>query len=208
MRQGVWRGFLLVALIIGALAMGTAQAAAPYTDAQGRFAFTMPDGYLQETSPQVPASASIALFSSPGLPGARFNVTTVDDPANAQANLDDLTAQTVQQLAQGFPDIELWTQGIVNAKVGSADAREYVFRGTPSDTQSRVRGAMLVALKGTTAYTILFTANDGDFDKMADQCTSVLSTFAFTGEQPAAAGSGNIPTGPTATPRNIITGGG
>ncbi len=208
MRHGVWKSFLLVALIVGAMVMGTAQAATPYTDAQGRFAFAMPDGYVQEMSPQVPPGASTAIFSSPGLPGARFNVTTVDDPSNAQANLDDLTGQTLQQLAQALPDITLWTQGIVTAKVGSADAREYVFRGTVPNTQSRVRGAMLVTLKGTTAYTILFSANDGDFDKMADQCTPVLATFAFTGEQPAAAESGNIPTGPTATPRNIITGGG
>jgi len=208
MRHGVWKWFLLVALIVGVMAMGTAQAAAPYADGQGRFAFTMPDGYVQEMSPQVPTGVSTANFSSPGLPGARFNVTTVDDPSNAQASLDDLTGQTLQELSQAFPDITLWTQGIVNAKVGSADAREYVFRGTVPNTQSRVRGAMLVALKGTTAYTILFSANDGDFDKMADQCTPVLATFAFTGEQPAAAGAGNVPTGPTATPKNIITGGG
>ena len=208
MRHGVWKSFLLVALIVGAIAMGTAQAATPYTDAQGRFAFATPDGYAQEASPQVPPGASTAIFSSPGLPGARFNVTAVDDPSNAQANLDDLTGQTLQQLAQALPDITLWTQGIVTAKVGSADAREYVFRGTVPNTQLRVRGTMLVALKGTTAYTILFSANDGDFDKMADQCTPVLATFAFTGEQPAAAGSSNIPTGPTATPRNVITGGG
>ncbi len=206
MRHGVWKAFLLVGLLAGVFAMSTAQAAMPYMDPQGRFSFTIPDGYAQETmSPQAPAGVTVAIFSTQALPGARFTLTTVDDPANTQTTVDVLTAQTLQQLTQGIniPDIEVSTQGIFPLRVGSADAREYVFRGTVPGTTTKVRGAMVVALKGTVAYSILFTSLDGDFNTMADQCTPVLATFAFAGEQASGTGAIVLPAGPTATPKNI-----
>jgi len=203
--RGVWKGFLLIALLAGVFAMSTAQAAMPYTDPQGRFSFTVPDGYTQEMSPQAPAGATVAIFSTQSPAGARFTLTTVDDPTNAQTSVDILTAQTLQQLAQGFniPDVEVSTQGIFPIKVGSADAREYVFRGTVPGTTTKVRGAMVVALRGTVAYSTLFTSLDADFNTMADQCTPVLATFAFAGEQASGTGAIVLPAGPTATPKNI-----
>lgn len=195
---------MLVLLIAGVFAMGSTQAATPYMDTQGRFSFTAPDGYAQQVVGPLPPGLSVAAFSSQTVAGASFYISAVEDPANGKSNPDDIAALTIEQLAKGYPDMQLWTNGIIPAQIGGVEGRQYVFRATSPTRNAKVRGAILVTLRGNTAYTLSFSAGDGDFDKLADECTPMLASFAFAGMQPAGAGmTGAVPTGPTATPRNL-----
>ena len=198
MRRRVWQGFMLMVIVAGVFAMGSAQAAAPYTDPQGRFSFTVPDGFAQQ---MVGAQAgNVAVFTSQTMQGAGFYVSAQNDPANAKSNLDDLTALTLQALSTRYPNIEIWSNGIIPAQVGGVEGRQYVYRAQSTGTNALFRGAIIVALKDSTAYTFAFSAGDGDFDRMADQATPVLATFAFTGMQPSAPGTGGVPNGPIVQP--------
>lgn len=199
----VWQGLVLVLVIAGMGAMGSTRAATPYMDPQGRFSFTAPDGYVQQQVGQLPAGVSVAAFGSESTAGARFVISTVTAPENAMSNADDLAAITIEQLAKGYQDMEIWSNGIVPAQVGGVEGRQYVYRATSPNSSVKVRGAIMVALRGDTSYSLSFFAGDGDFDKLADDCTPMLATFAFAGAQPASMGAGAVPTGPTATPRNL-----
>lgn len=198
MRRRVWQGFVLAVIVASVCAMGTTQAATPYTDPQGRFSFTVPDGFAQQMVGG--PAGSVAVFTSQTMQGAGFYVSAQDDPANAMSNLDDLTALTLQALATRFPNIEIWSNGVVPAQVGGVEGRQYVYRAKSPSTDALFRGAIIVTLKGSTAYTFAFSAGDGDFDRMADQATPVLATFAFAGMQPGTPGTGAVPNGPIVQP--------
>ncbi len=205
MRRRVWQGFVLAVIVAGVCAMGSTQAATPYTDPQGRFSFTLPDGFAQQMVG--PQAGNVAVFTAQTMQGAGFYISSQDDPTNAKSNLEDLTALTLQALATRYPDIQLWSNGVVPAQVGGLEGRQYVYRAKSPTTNAMFRGAIIVTLKGSTAYTFAFAAGDGDFDRMADQATPVLATFAFAGMEPSVTGSAgvpagavSVPTGPTATP--------
>lgn len=181
MRYGVWKS-LIVAMLLAICTVSTvAHAAAPWADPQGRFSFTLPDGYKQGPTLPVPEGATGFQFVTTTPPGINFNIVSVDDPTNPQAGLTSLAVATTGELQQLFPDVTFGSEGILTIQVGGQEARQYTYYATVPNQNIRIRGVVVVALRGNTAYTLVFTARDENAQILTDTFGAIISSFKWNG---------------------------
>ncbi len=180
MTVGVWkRSFLMVALSLCLMSTVAQAATTPYSDPAGRFALVIPDGYQQGVPLAVPDGATGVQFVSAVGPGINFNVVTADDPMNSQAGLDQLSLAATAEVQQLLTDVQFGQDGLVLINFGGQNARQFTYVGTAPNSGVRVRGTIVVALRGNTSYSLAFTARDENAPILAEKSAAVISSFNF-----------------------------
>lgn len=160
---------VMLMMMIGAFAVPVA-AATTYTDSQQRFSFTVPNGYTPTTA-QLTAPVVVGFVaSSPA--GANFTVQVRD----ATQTLDAVTAEFQKRYATGA-DSQPGPNGITSLTLGGQPARQFDYFTNAQGTRFHI--SQIVVINGKALYILTFTAQEGDYDALIGQTSSVLSSFTF-----------------------------
>jgi hypothetical protein len=189
------------------LFMAAAVSAATYSDPQGRYSFTIPEGWQPGTLPpnsNIPqAIAPGGIFTAPSpLVG---NVNTVTSSVPPGSVLDQIVTQVRASLAQALPGFEQGAPNLVNATLGGQPALQYDYFVAPQGSP-RLHGQQTVTLQNNAVYIVTITAAENDYTTVTKQAQVVLDSFKF-GAAPATGTSttGTATTG-TATAGTTTTG--
>ncbi|MGI8691005.1 MAG: hypothetical protein ACR2M3_20690 [Thermomicrobiales bacterium] len=142
-----------------------------YTDPQGRFTLMVPQGWRVEQS-----SAGIDFQAAPSsaLRGA-FQIAA--EEVGTGITLDDYATSTMDGIKQTVTNYQDLQGGIQQTTLAGQPARRFDF--TAQDGTTNLRAAVIVVMKGTTAYGFLIAAAPADFDAVFAQAKQFLDTFAF-----------------------------
>ncbi|MHB8647701.1 MAG: hypothetical protein ACYDAR_18120 [Thermomicrobiales bacterium] len=157
---------------------GTARTGTPaglvgnlYTDPQGRFTLTMPQGW----SIQQAASASIDFEAAPAALRGAFQIAAQD--VGTGITLDDYATGTMNSIMQNLTSFQPVQGGIQQTTIAGMPARRFDFTG--QDGTTNLRAAVFVVKNGTTAYGFLIAADPADFDAVFAQAQQFIDTFTF-----------------------------
>lgn len=142
-----------------------------YTDPQGRFTLMVPQGWRVQ-----PASAGIDFEAAPSsaLRGA-FQIAAED--VGTGITVDDYATGTMDSIKQTITNYQDVQGGIQQTTIAGQSARRFDFTG--QDGTTNLRAAIIVVMRGTTAYGFLIAAPPEDFDVVFAQAKQFLDTFAF-----------------------------
>lgn len=182
-RYGWWKALIFVALL-GLCAVGPVAAqGTTYADPQGRFTFTVPSGWQQQSLPpntNLPAGTAIgAVFSAAAPLNGNFNVVTVAVPAGV--SLDQVVTQSRAGVAQSLPGYQEVAGGIQNLTVGGQPARRYDYLLSPPQAGT-LHGAQVITMQANTIYVITFTAAENDFNTFFQQGATALNSLTLKGD--------------------------
>jgi hypothetical protein len=162
---------LMALVLLTGIGIAPVVAATTYTDPQGRFSFSVPDGYTpvqaQLTAPVV------AGFVSPDPGGANFTVQVRE----ATGTLDAATAELQKRYATGT-DSQPGSGGIQPLTLGGVPAQRFDYFTNAQG--SRFHIMLVVSITGGAQYILTFTAQEAGYDALISQTGIVLSSFAFT----------------------------
>ncbi len=163
------------------ISAGSARAGTPpglngnaYTDPQGRFTLTVPQGWRV----QQPSSTDIDFQAAPGTASAlrgAFQIAAED--VGTGITLDDYATSTMDSIKQTVSNYRDIQNGIQQTTIGGQPARRFDFTG--QDGTTNLRAAIVVVKKGTTAYGFLIAAPPEDFDAVFSQAKQFIDSFAF-----------------------------
>ena len=180
-RHGWWKILVIVALL-GVCSISAVEAAGTYTDPQGRFSFTIPDGWQQGSPPQgtnlPPGTMLGGVFNAAAPLNANFNIVTVSVPSGV--DIGQIAIQSRAGVAQSIPGYQEGPGGIQSLTVAGQPARRYDYFFTVAQA-SRLRGAQVITMQANTVYVLTFTAAENDFNTFFQQAGTALNSFAFTG---------------------------
>lgn len=160
------------------ISAGSARAGTPaglvgntYTDPQGRFKLTVPQGWKVQ-----PPTSGIDFEAAPSsaLRGA-FQIAA--EEIGTGISLDDYATSTMDSIKQTVTNYQDLQGGIQQTTLAGLPARRFDF--TAQDGTTNLRAAVIVVVKGTTAYGFLIAAPPGDFDAVFAQAKQFIDTFAF-----------------------------
>jgi hypothetical protein len=154
---------------------GTASAATVYTDPQGRFSFTVPDGYQQTPIPPQQQGPVVARFASMTIDGLMIVQIQGMEP---NATLDLKTAAG-QNTASKFPGSQLLTSVPLETTVAGQAARQYEWLVPQNGTQYHVLSVNTV--RDGQFYTINIQIAAQNYAANIDQAKTFVNTFAFLG---------------------------
>ncbi len=181
---------LIIALASLCMAVSVS-AATNYTDPQGRYSFTAPDGWQAGSLPpgsNIPQDvAPGGIFTAPAPLNGNFNVVAATVPSGI--SLDTVATQSRAGVAQSVPGYQEIPGGIQRAAIGGQAGARYDYFLTVQGT--KLHGAQILALQGTTAYILTFTAAENDFNAVIGQGATILSSFKVGG---TGGGSAMLPT--------------
>ncbi|MDQ2786538.1 MAG: hypothetical protein M3Y58_16220 [Chloroflexota bacterium] len=142
-----------------------------YTDPQGRFMLMVPQGWRVQ-----PSSAGIDFEAAPSsaLRGA-FQIAA--EEVGTSITLDDYATSTMDGIKQTVTNYQDLQGGIQQTTIAGQPARRFDF--TAQDGTTDLRAAVIVVMKGTTAYGFLIAAAPADFDAVFAQAKQFIDTFAF-----------------------------
>ncbi len=142
-----------------------------YTDPQGRFTLMVPQGWRVQ-----PVSAGIDFQAAPSsaLRGA-FQIAA--EEVGTSITLDNYATSTMDSIKQTVTNYQDLQGGIQQTTIAGQPARRFDF--TAQDGTTNLRAAVIVVMKGTTAYGFLIAAAPADFDAVFAQAKQFLDTFAF-----------------------------
>ncbi|MCA1725293.1 MAG: hypothetical protein LC748_13795 [Thermomicrobia bacterium] len=143
-----------------------------YTDPQGRFTLTVPQGWRVQQN----VTTGIDFEAAPPttLRGA-FQIATED--VGTTTTLDNYATSTMDGIKQTVTNYQDVLGGIQQTTIAGMPARRFDFTGQDGTTD--LRAAVLVVVKGTTAYGFLIAAAPADFDAVFAQAKQFIDTFAF-----------------------------
>ena len=183
---------LLIALALTPVFAPAVHAAEPFTDPEGRFTFTYPDGYEQLTQQEIrqmvragaslvgisgAATASNAIVIVLRDPVTMANVSVGASPlGGSQTNVDEGAEQLTKAYAS-IPGFMLDPAGIETLTVAGEDARSYGYSVSLGGIEAR--GKQIIFIHDGTAYFVTFSALASDFDRFFDEMREVLDTFTF-----------------------------
>ncbi len=170
MRTRAWWVALIGVMVALCMVTSVSAATTTYTDPQGRFSFTVPDGYRKTDS----AGALVAYYS-PTYAGANVNVGAANGVA--EANLDDTAAAILKTLKDTFKDFQAGPNGVQSATVAGKPARRYEYTATVGDVHGH--GVQYLVVNGSTGYFITLTASDADFAGFVKESMIILDSFTF-----------------------------
>lgn len=177
---------MVVALVaLSFMAVAPVSAASTFTDAQGRFSFTVPDGYAP--LPDFVKPPVVAAFTSTNPPGPNFTVQVRD----ARGTLDVVVANLRQEYITG-PGATAGANP-QSFTLGGQPAQRYDFFQTTDN--SRFHIAQVMTIKDASLYLLTFTAQEQSYDTLLSQTAIVLSSFSFGGTPSAAPAPGAKPGG-------------
>jgi len=154
--------------------VGAVPARAVYTDPQGRFSFTVPDGYHQIPNP--PQSAIIVAFAPPIISGGISLTIQGMEPG---ATLDQKTEVT-QKAASKLPDAKPLTILPVATRGAGEPARQFEFLDTENGGR-RYHSLAVTTVHGTDFYTLSIQLEEKDFAANVEQAKVFINTFTFLG---------------------------
>jgi hypothetical protein len=142
-----------------------------YTDPQGRFRLMVPSGWSVQ-----PASSGIDFEAAPSsaLRGA-FQIAA--EEVGTGITIDDYATGTMDSIKQTITNYQDVQGGIQQTTIAGQTARRFDFTG--QDGTTNLRAAIIVVMRGTTAYGFLIAAPPEDFDAVFAQAKQFLDTFAF-----------------------------
>jgi hypothetical protein len=142
-----------------------------YTDPQGRFTLKVPQGWSVQ-----PASEGIDFEAAPSsaLRGA-FQIAAED--VGTGITIDDYATGTMDSIKQTITNYQDVQGGIQQTTIAGQPARRFDFTG--QDGTTNLRAAIIVVMRGMTAYGFLIAAPPEDFDAVFAQAKQFLDTFAF-----------------------------
>lgn len=142
-----------------------------YTDPQGRFTLKVPQGWTVQ-----PASSGIDFEAAPSsaLRGA-FQIAAED--VGTGITIDDYATGTMDSIKQSISNYQDVQGGIQQTTIAGQSARRFDFTG--QDGTTNLRAAIIVVMRGMTAYGFLIAAPPEDFDAVFAQAKQFLDTFAF-----------------------------
>ncbi len=142
-----------------------------YTDPQGRFTLTVPQGW------QVQAASSGIDFEAAPSSALRGAFQIAAEEVGTGITIDDYATGTMDSIKQTVTNYQDVQGGIQQTTVAGLPARRFDFTG--QDGTTNLRAAIIVVMKGTTAYGFLIAAAPQDFDAVFAQAKQFLDTFAF-----------------------------
>ena len=142
-----------------------------YTDPQGRYTLTIPQGWrVQSTN-----GMDIDFQAAPtGLQGA-FQIAAED--VGTGITIDDYATGTVNSIKSSVTSYMPIQGGIQQTTISGMPARRFDFSG--KDGTTPLRAAVFVVKKDTVAYGLLILAAPADFDAVFAQAKQFIDTFAF-----------------------------
>ena len=142
-----------------------------YTDPQGRFTLMVPQGWRVQS-----ASSGIDFEAAPSsaLRGA-FQIAA--EQVGTGITIDDYATGTMDSIKQTITNYQDVQGGIQQTTIAGQSARRFDFTG--QDGTTNLRAAIIVVMRGTTAYGFLIAAPPEDFDAVFAQAKQFLDTFAF-----------------------------
>jgi hypothetical protein len=141
-----------------------------YTDPQGRFTLTIPQGWRV----QITNGANVDFEATPNALRGAFQIAAEDVGATT---VDDYATSTMDSIKQSVTNYQDVQGGIQQMTVGGLPARRFDFTG--QDGTTNLRAAVIVVEKGTTAYGFLIAAAPEDFDAVFAQAKQFIDSFAF-----------------------------
>ncbi len=141
-----------------------------YTDPQGRFTLTIPQGWRV----QLTGGTTVDFEATPNALKGAFQIAAEDVGA---MTIDDYATGTMNGIKQTITNYQDAQSGIQQLTVGGQPARRFDFTG--QDGTTNLRAAVIVVKQGTTAYGILIAADPADFDTVFAQAKQFIDTFAF-----------------------------
>ena len=142
-----------------------------YTDPQGRFKMTIPQGWRVQTT----NGMDVDFEATPAALKGAFQIAAED--VGAGVTLDDYAIGTMDSIKGSISSFQSLQGGIQEATISGMPARRFDFSGTDGTTD--VRAAVFVVKKGTTAYGFLIAADPADFDAVFAQAKQFIDSFAF-----------------------------
>lgn len=143
-----------------------------FTDPQGRYTFTVPQGWrVQAADP----NAGIDFQAAPVTLRGAFQIAA--EEVGTGITIDDYATGTMASIQSSVTNYQSVSNGVQQVMVGGLPGRRFDFTGT--DTGSTLRAAVFVVKKGTTAYGFLIAATPEDFDAVFAQAKQMIDTFAF-----------------------------
>lgn len=163
----------------GTTAAGTGRAGTPagvagnmYTDPQGRYSFTIPQGWRI----QQPSDTTIDIQAAP--PSSLQGILQIaSDSIVTGTSLDDYVNSTMSDLKSGLPNYQTVPNSVQNLTIGGLDARRFDFTGSQSGTN--LKGAVFIVRKGQNAYVLLVAAIARDFDTVLAQARITVDSFTL-----------------------------
>ncbi|MGI8854505.1 MAG: hypothetical protein ACR2JW_02025 [Thermomicrobiales bacterium] len=141
-----------------------------YTDPQGRFTLTIPQGWRVQNA----SGTTIDFEATPNALKGAFQIAAEDVGA---MTIDDYATGTMDGIKQTITNYQDVQGGIQQLTVGGQPARRFDFTG--QDGTTNLRAAVIVVKQGTTAYGILIAADPADFDAVFAQAKQFIDSFAF-----------------------------
>ena len=182
-RYGWWKTLIFVALLGLCAVSPVAAQGTIFADPQGRFTFTVPSGWQQQSLPpntNLPAGTAVGAVFSAAVPlNGNFNVVTVAVPAGV--SLDQVATQSRAGVAQSLPGYQEVAGGIQNLTVGGQPARRYDYLLSPPQAGT-LHGAQVITMQANTVYVITFTAAENDFNTFFQQGATALNSLTLKGD--------------------------
>jgi len=172
MKRQMARAWVLVVLAMCCL-IPMVHAASVYTDPQGWFSLTVPDGFTRTSSELLPQ------FTSESPVVAVFNVAV--RPTTAGLTLDELTTQLTEQLpdvlGELFDDVQVAPNGSQTTTLGGQSARSLSLIATTSDLQ--LRFTVIYTIAGGNLYAFTYGGLEEDFTAVQQEIAPVIASFKF-----------------------------
>jgi len=183
MRSRLFGLLVFLALLVTGLPT-TVQAADPFTDAQGRFTFTIPaeltvdDRYTGQGGNGAAISAVLVPTMPPDSQTFGNNVNVVVQSLEGMSITPDaLGARALTSLLGALPTATPDGKGFQSLTVGGLPAQRYGYLATVSGLV--LHGSQVVVIDGDSAYFITFTATEDTFADFTAQTNDLLTSFTF-----------------------------
>jgi len=167
---------LFVLLLVPAIMpiAGARDGGAVYLDEQGRFLFSIPQGWTVADLLD-PGPTAVALDTAD--PWGSFAVATEGQMPGM--SLDAYAGDAAERVRRNLDNARILPDGIQPYALGGEPARAFVVQGRQQGRDVDIFG--VVAFHGATVYTLIFTTRPADFDAYLDGEQTVLDSFIFLG---------------------------
>jgi photosystem II reaction center protein PsbP len=196
MRRRGWWMTLIGMMVMLCMATSVSAAATTYTDPQGRFSFTVPDGY-QKTD----VGDTRIAYISPTY--ARANVIVSAHTGASGTSLDDTASAILKTAEDTLKDFQPGPNGIQTVTIAGKSARRYEYTATIGG--AHVHGVQYLVINGDTGYFLTFTASEADFTGFVKESMGILDSFTFLSGTGAGVATTTPPTAAPSAPPTSTT---
>lgn len=151
--------------------VGAASRVNVYTDPQGRFTFTIPDGYHQIPN----ATPAIVVAFAPPIVSGGISLTIQSMEPGATL---DLMTTAVRVAASKFPDYQPLTTVPAVTAVAGQPARQFEFMNTENGGRT-YHSLATTTIRGKNFYTLSIELEEKDFAANIEQAKVFINSFAF-----------------------------